>query len=294
TMDPLVARAIYNETYSPLLRLPNELICQIMREASTDNLSFYCLRQVSRRLRMVSHLREFRQHPFSTYRERNRCKGQNMLCNKIGYPGLLLLGSVWAGDETRMLEDLRARIRRDLYCKSCLWKQRDSVCKFKVAHNDAYCSGCRKDHPRSMFSPEERTKDPKDRICIGREGHIRLCDHEVITWADLEPYLALCLAKGSWETSKYLIRCCKDKSHEPACKAQMSWPGAELVYEGFGSYHLKLSWHPHTGPSAFTTCSNGHIQAFEMRSVIQRYRREGARYLLPPGSAIDLPEMRCF
>ncbi|KAK4215432.1 hypothetical protein QBC37DRAFT_398701 [Rhypophila decipiens] len=74
------------------------------------------------------------------------------------------------------------------------------VCKFlaKLANlpeqdfpfrlNLLYCSGCKCRHPARAFSQAERRK-PDRRICIGREGYVRLCEHKTLTWAQVEEAL---------------------------------------------------------------------------------------------------------
>ncbi|KAK8113243.1 hypothetical protein PG984_013769 [Apiospora sp. TS-2023a] len=48
------------------------------------------------------------------------------------------------------------------------------------------CSGCWTRHPAFLFSILERQKKANQRVCIGREGHVRLCAHKTINWEDIE------------------------------------------------------------------------------------------------------------
>ncbi|KAK7967227.1 uncharacterized protein PG986_001504 [Apiospora aurea] len=50
------------------------------------------------------------------------------------------------------------------------------------------CSGCKAYHPVFLFSPVERQKGPSRRVCIGRQGHIRLCQHKMVEWQHLAGY----------------------------------------------------------------------------------------------------------
>ncbi|KAM7187473.1 hypothetical protein V8F33_011213 [Rhypophila sp. PSN 637] len=56
---------------------------------------------------------------------------------------------------------------------------------FPFRLNLLYCSGCKCRHPARAFSQTERRK-PAGRICIGREGYFRLCEHKTLTWAQVE------------------------------------------------------------------------------------------------------------
>ncbi|KAK3345850.1 hypothetical protein B0T25DRAFT_265026 [Lasiosphaeria hispida] len=46
-----------------------------------------------------------------------------------------------------------------------------------------WCSGCRGNHPLFLFSPHQRALPPSERLCIGREGRLRLCDDQYVTWS---------------------------------------------------------------------------------------------------------------
>ncbi|KAK1502735.1 hypothetical protein CABS01_09346 [Colletotrichum abscissum] len=50
------------------------------------------------------------------------------------------------------------------------------------SHDDIHQGRCRRDHPSSLFSAKQRQEEPNKRICIGREGHIRLCEHRTFGW----------------------------------------------------------------------------------------------------------------
>ncbi len=72
TMDPLVAAQFYNDTESPLCRLPEELLLNILRCLGNDLLTMLCLRRVSRTIRRLINtldiwerqLRQIRLYPY--------------------------------------------------------------------------------------------------------------------------------------------------------------------------------------------------------------------------------------
>lgn len=49
-----------------------------------------------------------------------------------------------------------------------------------------HCSGCGEDHASGYFSATQRALPSTSRICIGREGFIRLCEHKTMKWEEVE------------------------------------------------------------------------------------------------------------
>ncbi|KAK0703394.1 hypothetical protein B0T26DRAFT_731152 [Lasiosphaeria miniovina] len=52
-MDPLIAALVYNMKHSPIHRLPDELVLQVLRCIGDDPLTMLCLRRVARRFRRI-------------------------------------------------------------------------------------------------------------------------------------------------------------------------------------------------------------------------------------------------
>jgi len=51
-----------------------------------------------------------------------------------------------------------------------------------------HCAGCGEDHAAGYFSVRQRQLPPTQRLCIGREGFVRLCEHRVVRWGEFEPF----------------------------------------------------------------------------------------------------------
>ncbi|KAK3379638.1 hypothetical protein B0T24DRAFT_695498 [Lasiosphaeria ovina] len=49
-----------------------------------------------------------------------------------------------------------------------------------------HCAGCGEDHAAGYFSAKQRALPPELRLCIGREGFVRICDHTTVQWEDVE------------------------------------------------------------------------------------------------------------
>lgn len=49
-----------------------------------------------------------------------------------------------------------------------------------------FCSGCGMSHGSLLFSQEQLSRPDENRICIGREGVLRLCAHKAFSFDDIE------------------------------------------------------------------------------------------------------------
>ena len=49
-----------------------------------------------------------------------------------------------------------------------------------------HCAGCGEDHPAGYFSVRQQALPPTSRLCIGREGFLRLCEHRTVKWDEVE------------------------------------------------------------------------------------------------------------
>jgi hypothetical protein len=194
-------KPLYNELSSGpaestgLHRLPDEILLLIIFKLSppTDKgclLAFFALREVSRRFRRLMEGNEFLHHPFSYndccqwcsggYKDQNtmlECPSQERHCfqHKVGASEVKGLGRL---------------MRKNNTCKKCQERRdrRDSAldfitCKFQALYSHGWlrCSSCGVEHPVSCFTRKQLLKLSK-RICIGKEGCIRLCRHKTLTW----------------------------------------------------------------------------------------------------------------
>ena len=78
------------------------------------------------------------------------------------------------------------------FCDGCqtLDKTESRDEKLERLRHPLWCSGCGENHASLFFSSRQRSVPSEQRICIGREGSIRLCDHEVLTWEAVEKAVA--------------------------------------------------------------------------------------------------------
>lgn len=201
-MDPLIADGYHNLTCSPLCRLPEELLLDIMKRL--DIVSIQCLRRISRlflRLYCSPHFR--RSHRDSTrilstpnYDHWYEPKGE--------------LRDSWSPLLQLLDEDISD------YCEDCQKRRTDQSWTTKstsLTMDYLHCSGCHFDHPTYLFSRNQRSKSPKVRICIGREGFVRVCEHQTVTWDVIVPGRRL----ATLDTNQALIFLsqCQHESHFP-------------------------------------------------------------------------------
>jgi hypothetical protein len=122
-------------------------------------------------------------------------------------------------------KELQALIRKDIYCRHCLsviagegltsWREYHLTRLQRPLH----CSGCARNHPTVLFSISQRKKDDNQRICIGREGHVRICAHKTVSWSDVEEYVTDHTGKDNM-----LVQC----QHESHCRD--GWPSFRMSY----------------------------------------------------------------
>jgi hypothetical protein len=85
-------------------------------------------------------------------------------------------------------KELLTLLAKDSYCSNCVatrhapdWQTRLALATERYLH----CSGCDLDHPACLFTPEQRINTQHDRVCIGHQGYIRLCQHKTVSWRQI-------------------------------------------------------------------------------------------------------------
>jgi hypothetical protein len=170
-----------------------------------------------------------------------------------------------------------------------------------------HCAGCHLHHVEGAFSSNNRNPDKPDseRLCLGRQGAVRLCEHVAISWSTIEDHLDNWRSKqtprGGWPAclADFKVEC-RHPSHETSCsfKETPIWPRARLRDS---RRHLTpvvvlvLEWTPHRSVGAFVRGPQGRPLAAQLRSLFQGYRQQGqpAEFLMPAHLG-QLPEMVCF
>lgn len=165
----------------------------------------------------------------------------------------------------------------DSYCIRCLeWdrpKRRgeprlcQGYCNFRALYPYTHhCNACDLSQPWPMFSKEERRKTGpyERRDCNGVLGNVRLCEHEVITWALMRVCLSQCqtmaarVDSGPDSVFEVDVKTCLHASHQHAACASNT-PRARLIFHNTGRWRLVLSWEPHSGPVTFSPTTQGSL-----------------------------------
>lgn len=177
-MDPLIAAQVYNNSISPLGRLPEELLLRILGFLVDDLLALYCIQRVSatsRRLVRGSPLFESKWDMKFPWRLGRDCE-----------------------------EKLRRLLQKDCMCDNCRrWGDANGktfyTCKFESEYNHSlrsehrrhlYCDACGANHNVLQFSPFYQQAGRSVRRCLGRQGSVQLCEQVHITWDSVEAHIA--------------------------------------------------------------------------------------------------------
>ena len=204
--DKWVSAYRHNSNRSLLMsRLPEELLLKIM--AFLSNLDVYMLRHASR-----TFMRLFEDKRFDYFRS-NKCEHWS-------------IRDIWSRPN---LDDCLTEKEQDklankvwnsrlLYCKRCV-KFRDRELDYRMAEMRSQvwdCAECEEPHQAPLFSSTQRQLPGSLRRCIGREGVVRICAHNQLSWSDVELWFEMdCDLE---EDDSRVV--CQHESHDPLISAQ--------------------------------------------------------------------------
>jgi hypothetical protein len=295
SVDPLVMAAQHNLTRSPLCRLPDAVVVNIIR-----NLNRYytieCLRRVSRVfLRLVPQV----------FPDMYESVPSNRPVTIAAWGAWYQRVHHWgkARDPQTLPSDVQSALARllqkDMYCDGCRTARaaRDWGEKLKKATKEyLHCSACRIDHPACLFSAQGRSNPTETRICIGHEGFLRLCRHKVIRWSDLCPNGRAPNDRDSGWPMLSSIASCEHPDHVFRCGKRRvisilfpCRPGAKLSYKNRTSpATLRLTWIPEIH---LETKEGQTLTADGLRSRLAELRADAGCFICPeskPGELIEL------
>ena len=208
---------------------------------------------------------------------------------------------------SKQLTDL---LNKDImeYCRDCQqrrskwdWGKKLSSLTMDYLH----CSGCNVDHPTCLFSKAQRLKLSKNRICIGREGFVRLCDHYVITWNEVIN-IALELRKLNTSSATVFLKDCKYISHAPqhmhseiisGVNLEMLLPTVKVSGCRNENIKVDLEWLGYLDLSRTGFNEDGYNKIATptlIRQELEKFRQGAAEYIAPEFSPGRLTEMNCF
>jgi len=294
------------EDMARLLQLPDELLLMIIRHL--DPTSIQCLRHADR-----AFLRLFSDKTFRLW--------HNDSPSTCHFPWSRPNSDFKHQAHTPTLRHLLQSDKEQKQCLSCRTRcSKDPQQASRLTNEFLFCKGCLVDHPAAFFSPDQRRlgKDRDgDRICIGHQGYVRLCDHEVITWNDVLIARVGLLNRGPQYQGAMLLRVCRHPSHMPISHSPDDFdteggatpdtrrirmptvrPHAVLqrkadcaVMHMTWAGHLPLKPGPDSG-----SCSGSWRRpaAADMAARLGELRSGAAEYIIPQSALNQVPEMRCF
>lgn len=240
--------------------------------------------------------------------------------------GMKLIPSVWPSPRVGLLSPsqtstLRALLARDAasspyLCSDCRAQRQRSDWPARlerVTSRRLFCGGgCRAWHPTSCFSPAQRAASPSVRVCIGREGHVRLCRHVTLSWTTVAALVPLARSRqpheSDWEgpSQALMVAECRHPSHLPGPQHRMTGQFRSSQYRFPSAWLDPTRRCPATGPSppvalhlhyvAHTRMSRPDAGGgrFTPNVVAQRLsllRQDVGRYIAPQVTPGVLPEM---
>ncbi|KAK3375641.1 hypothetical protein B0T24DRAFT_698012 [Lasiosphaeria ovina] len=302
--DPLIAYALYNATCSHLCWLPKEVLLRIMKHL--DPVGLQCLRRTSR-LFLCLFSQQFR-----ILHDHNGLKLMDIVgppaffpwARSRRLPGLTYLRT----PGPTLLRHLIGKDATSSVCSACqenraarhAW-QRSLLIKRTGNSAWRHCKPCGIDYPPVYFS--------RIRQCIGRLGHVRLCEHRhcVIGWDTVIRYSKLLATFDLPEPVRATLLVCRHESHLPAhhASSQHATGGEEVAYyypsitlTGSKSTAMRLymEWTGHVLlPPVNPSTGKKKLTPTVMTHLLQRFRRGApTEFIVPQSAPGPLPEMRCF
>ncbi|KAL3302806.1 hypothetical protein RB213_007598 [Colletotrichum asianum] len=158
------------------------------------------------------------------------------------------------------------RAKRWAFCDKCLEKRKTPSFKSDSFSNmkDLYCSTCKTNHTRMVFTHSQREEPPETRRCILSDADLRLCCHLTVSASSIWEEVANPGDKGNdtmpGDFGYPLERCGK-------CKALALALAEGLDYHSYGAIQpptLSLERRPGVGEGAFRVCYAWRLPLFSM------------------------------
>lgn len=273
SLDPLVKRAYHNVAVSLLCRIPDDVLHRIM--AHLDTLSLNCLRRTSRIF-----LRLFEAHRVRGYRTHAR-PWQCIAYVHYNYA-----------------KDMRARLSADKYCAACdlmRYRSHHTSRGAELYRRDMYCNGCVDIHSIGLFSAHERGQsDTRRRVCIAHEGHMRVCEHRVVTWADIERWSGYLEVKSQ----SYRVVLCSAENHLSECGSSVEGTlgdgvAIKLQFLEVGKIGVEVQWDVHVRVP-YGKGSKGTYDTADVRRVAEELHANTGQHIVPRFQPDEPPHMAAF
>ncbi|KAB5559534.1 hypothetical protein GE09DRAFT_1113309 [Coniochaeta sp. 2T2.1] len=165
------------------------------------------------------------------------------------------------------------------------------------------CSGCWCCHPTRAFSAQQRAVTWDKRVCIGRDGVLRICEHRSISWKEIEFHLDQHPFPQQASFNTPVINVMQLKCH--ASNHMGDHP--DSVHHAGPEFVLLYNVQDHCGPvleikvvrtvhAVFGLGDRSHFMASEVRSLFDQHRQavSGSFALNAWQDPRANTELRCF
>jgi hypothetical protein len=105
----------------PYTHLPDEILLNIISHLKDDHVTFFVLRQVSRRFRTLVNAADFQDHFLSTHHGCKTCSNADMRCSTYQRIGIDEKTRWGIRRRPALRSGIRAVLRRDYLCWACQW-----------------------------------------------------------------------------------------------------------------------------------------------------------------------------
>ena len=181
--------------------------------------------------------------------------------------------------------------KRKKQCRSCRrpsWNK--YVCKARGLMNKSlFCAECDSNRPLAFFSRVERIIRHRygDRICNGREGYIRLCDHKVIHWDMVTEARHRQIEQGAGNTVVTVLTY-EGPGHQPACRSLVAEgiskaktrPTVTLDFDQTsGTIMMRIEWAGHLVLPE--TTPDDRLTAHDIAQQLRRLWKGVGEYIVP-------------
>ncbi|KAK0742107.1 hypothetical protein B0T21DRAFT_433802 [Apiosordaria backusii] len=173
-------------------------------------------------------------------------------------------------------------------------------CKFTCGDTTKtlFCSGCGREHSTRAFSKSQNGLGDDERVCIGREGLLRLCEHRYIQWSDVEDHF---LQQQNPKNRNRLVptaceMICEHPDHHRYGihdLAEAYMPRLKVEGSSTGNYKITRSWTTH---HVLPINKNGRLDPQILRSRFQEDLQNAASAIISgtSTSAALNRAMSCF
>ncbi|KAK3370901.1 hypothetical protein B0T24DRAFT_667687 [Lasiosphaeria ovina] len=281
----------HNTGRSHLCGLPDKPLLNIMRRL--DPTSLQCLRRTSRVFLRLSSSPQFRRY-------------QTVNCSEYNLPWKSFTFRRKDSELLRLLHEDSANSR----CVECRkrveqwsWHAYQSV---QSLMKEKHCLACKTTHPLAYFSRAQRRHSAHSRPqqCIGHEGFVRLCQHEVVRWDSVVKAARELEKADSEQVARILLVECQHPSHLPSHRNPRApelhhldkiHPSVFIEGSSTSVIRLCMEWTGHLRlPDRHALVGAKRFTPTEMTHELHQFRKGTAEFIAPQSAPGSLPEMRCF